>query len=222
MRRAVQFFHTGDGDVVGAVAGDLGAHRAQAIGQIHHFRLARGVLQHGHAVSQRRRHHQVLGAGHADDIEEDARALEALGFGVDVAVFDGDLGAHRLQTLDVQIDRARADGTAAGQGHLGIAEARHQRPQHEDRRTHGLHHVVGRFPVIDLVALEGDFARRGFRRDAHLLQQFAHGADIVQVGQVGQAQGIGGQQAGAHDGQCGVLGAGDAHFAAQRVAALNC
>jgi hypothetical protein len=36
---------------------------------------------------------------------------------MDVALLDVDLGAHRLQALDVLVDRPRADGAAAGQRH---------------------------------------------------------------------------------------------------------
>jgi hypothetical protein len=109
----------------------------------------RRVLENGLAVGQRRRHHQVLGAGHRDHVGGDARALEALGAGHDVPVFDGDLRAHRLQPLDVLIDRTRADGAAAGQRHTGLAETRQQRAQHQDRGPHGLDQIVGRLDRID-------------------------------------------------------------------------
>jgi hypothetical protein len=95
---------------------------------------ARGVLQHGLAIGQGRGHHQVLGAGHGDHVGRDARARRRRGRphlrcqGLDVAVLHGDLGAHGLQALDVLVHRPRADGAAAGQRHLGRAEAGQQRP----------------------------------------------------------------------------------------------
>ena len=214
VRRAMQYFDACDGNGIRPVAGDSGAHRAHTICQVHHFRFACGVLQHGHTVGQSRRHHQVLGTGDADDIEENACAFKTFGLGVNVAVFDGDLRPHRLQSFDVQIDGTRTDGATAGQRDPGLAEARHQRTQHKNGCTHGLDHVIWRFPNADFVAPERDLTCRGFRLNTHLLQQFAHGADIVQVGQIGQAQVICCQQAGAHDGQGGVFGAGDTHFTA--------
>ena len=50
-----------------------------------------------------------------------------LALGDDVAVLDDDLGAHRLQALDVLVDRPRADRAAAGQRDARLAEARQQR-----------------------------------------------------------------------------------------------
>ena len=71
---AAQVLDALDDDLVGAGAVDLGAHGDQEIGQIHHLRLARGVLDDGLPVGERRGHHQVLGAGHRDGIEHQARA----------------------------------------------------------------------------------------------------------------------------------------------------
>ncbi len=75
----------------------------------------------------------------------DARTLQARRTRHDVAVLDDDLRAHGLQALDVLVDRARADGAAAGQRDAGLAEPRQQRPEHENGRPHGLHEVVRRF-----------------------------------------------------------------------------
>ena len=81
-----------------------------------------------------------------------------------VAVLDRDLGAHRLQALDVLVDRARADGAAARQRHLGLAEARQQRTQRQHRRAHGLDQLVGRLGVGEVARVE------------------AHGAVVVSLG----------------------------------------
>ena len=49
----------------------------QARGEIDDLGLARGVLEHGDAVGERRGHHQVLGAGDGDHVEHESRAGEA-------------------------------------------------------------------------------------------------------------------------------------------------
>ena len=54
---------------------------------------------------------------------------------------------------------------------------------------------------------------------AHLAQQLQHGADILQPRHVGQVHRVGGQQAGAQDGQRRVLGAGNGDVAGQALAA---
>jgi hypothetical protein len=115
MLDAVQRGHTLHGDHVAAVALDARAHADEAAGEVDHFRLAGGVLEHRFALGEARRHHQVLGAGHGDRIHEDARALEPRGGGVDVALLDRHVRAHRGEPLDVQVHGPLADGAAARQ-----------------------------------------------------------------------------------------------------------
>ena len=103
---AMQFGHALDHQAVGADAFDLRTHLDQQVGQVGDFRLARGVLQDRLAFGQGGGHQQGLGAGHGDHVGVDARALELFALGVNVAAFDGDLGAQRLQTLDVLVHRA--------------------------------------------------------------------------------------------------------------------
>ena len=157
-----------DDDLVGARALDLRAHGDEEVREVDDLRLARGVLDDGFAVGERRRHHEIFRAGDRDGVEIQPRALEPPGARADVAAFDVDVRAHGLQARDVDVHRARADGAAAGQRHVGLAEARQQRPEHQDRRAHGLHQLVGREALargrrIDLDAhllVDGD-------RDAH-------------------------------------------------------
>ena len=133
-----------DDDLVGARALDLRAHGDQEIGEVDDLRFARGVFDDGFAIGQRRGHHEILGAGDGDGFEVEPRALEPPGARADVAAFDVDVRAHGLQPRDMDVHRPRADGAAAGQRHIGLAEARQQRSQHQDRRAHGLHQLVRR------------------------------------------------------------------------------
>ena len=111
---AVQALDALDDQLVAADALDLGAHRHQAVGEVDHFRLARGVFQDGGAFGQHRRHHQVFGAADGDHVHHDVGAAQFLGARLDVAMLDGDLGAHGNHALDVLFHRTRADGAAAG------------------------------------------------------------------------------------------------------------
>jgi hypothetical protein len=190
-------------------APDLRAHGYQALGQIDHFRLARGVLDDGFALRQAGGHHQVFGAGDGDHVGEQACALQASGPGIDVTVLDADLGAHRLQALDVLVDRPGADGAAAGQRHLGLAAAGHQRAEHQDRGAHGLDQFIGGDRIVQARGIQADAVAFALDLHAHLLQQFQHGADVVQFRDIAQDQGFGTEQRGAEDRQRGVLGAGD-------------
>jgi hypothetical protein len=77
--RAVQCVDALDADHVATGTGDARTHGVQAVGEVDHFRLARRVLDHGFAVGQRRRHHQVLGAGDGDHVAEHPGTFQAFG-----------------------------------------------------------------------------------------------------------------------------------------------
>ncbi|KAG1433795.1 hypothetical protein G6F57_021917 [Rhizopus arrhizus] len=85
-------------------------------------------------------------------------ALQALGRGLDEAVLDHDLGAQRLQALDVLVDRARTDRAAARQRHFRSAEAGQQRAQHQDRGAHGLDQLVRRHMLVHRTRIDHDRA----------------------------------------------------------------
>ncbi len=217
----MQALHALHHQAVGADALDAGAHLDQQVGQVGHLRLARGVLEHGLAVGQRGGHQQVLGAGHGDHVGHHARALQALGAGMDKAVLNADLGAHGLQALDVLVDRARANGAAAGQRHTRLAEARYQRAQHQDRGAHGLDQFVGGLWRVDVGAVERHARAILLGLHAHLAQQLERGAHVLQPGNVVERDGVRAKQPGAQDRQRGVLGAGYADLASQRAIALD-
>ncbi len=175
MLGAAQALYAMHGDHVATGAFYARAHLDQAFGHVHHFRLACGIFQGGGALCQRGCHHQVFRAGHRDDIHKHAGALQTLvrqvcRAGLYIAVLYMYLGTHGLQPLDMQIHRARAYGTAAGQRHAGVAEARQQRSQHQDGSTHGFHHFVGRFVRSDMAGVQRDLIGRTVRDlNAHML-----------------------------------------------------
>ena len=70
--------------------------------------------------------------------EDEAVADQAavLGLGDDVAAFDVDVGAQRLQALKEQVNRPRADGAAAGQRYLCLAHSGEQRPDDPETGAH--------------------------------------------------------------------------------------
>ena len=81
------------------------------------------------------------------------RAAQAVGrHGFDVAVRLMDRRAQLFQAEDVQVDGPRADGAAARQRNARAAAARHQRPQHQAGRAHGLDQLVRRFRADDALA----------------------------------------------------------------------
>jgi hypothetical protein len=113
----------------------------------------------------------------------------------------------------MQIDRPVADGAAAGQRHPRLAAARQDRPQHQHRGAHLAHQIVGGGGVGDPRRRQMPLARRTLALDAQLdavlFQQLAHGGDVGQRRQVGQAQRLVGQQRRRHEGKGGILRAAD-------------
>ncbi len=124
---------------------DLRAHGVEQCGEVGDFGLAGAILHDGLAFGERGGHEQVFGAGDGDLVENDFGAVEAVGGGFDVAVFLRDLCAETLETLDVEIDGAGADGAAAGQRDVGASATGDQRAEHESRGAHGLDQFVGSF-----------------------------------------------------------------------------
>ncbi len=96
---------------------DLGAHFHQKIGQIANFRLARGVADQCRPLGERRRHQGHMGAADRDLGKIDLAAAQAPAGrpGDDVTGVDVDRGPEALHRHQQEIDRAGADGAAAGQ-----------------------------------------------------------------------------------------------------------
>ena len=151
--RAVQAFDAVDRQFVAADAFDARAHRIQAGRQVADLGFARGVHQHAAAIGQRSRHQQVLGGADRNEREHDGRAAQATCHArIDIAARQFDARAHLLQPFQVQIDRAGADGAAAGQRYARLAGARQQRAEYQDGRAHLAHDVVGRLGAGDRAA----------------------------------------------------------------------
>ena len=141
VRYAVQALHAVNHQAMRADAADARAHFDQHIGQIGDFRLTRGVFQNRLSVRQHRRHQQVFRPRDRNHVGGDACATHQAAartvltgrlavfiqnrcLRMDVAVFDIDTRAHRLQAFDVLIDRTRANRAATGQRHPRFAKTR--------------------------------------------------------------------------------------------------
>ena len=117
MRRASQLLDAFDADDIRAGTADIGTHAVQIGRQVNDFRLFCRVFQDGLSFGQRSGHENVFRRADAGEIEVNLRPLQAVGNRrFDVAVFQVDDGAHRLEGLQMQVDRPCTDGTAAGPG----------------------------------------------------------------------------------------------------------
>ena len=203
----------------------LRAHLVEQVGEVGDFGLAGAILQNGLALGEGCGHQQVFGAGDGDLVEDDFRALEAVGAGFDVAVILRDFCAQTFQSFDVQIDGAGADGASAGKRDAGASAAGDQRPEHQRGGAHGLDQFVGGFGRGERGAVDGG-AMLGasvaeFDFGAHGGEQVARGLDVANLRNVFQDDRFVGEQGGGHAGKRGVLGAADANCAQQRLSAAN-
>ena len=92
-----------------------------------------------------------MGAADRDLGKNDLAAPEAFRrLRDDVAAFDVDLGAEPLDRHDQKVDRAGADGAAAGHGDTRFAHARDQRCDDPKTRPHLGNEIVGSGRVDDV------------------------------------------------------------------------
>ncbi|MCY1233808.1 hypothetical protein D9M72_463650 [compost metagenome] len=222
-----------DRDRRGALAGDLGAHGIEAVGEVDDFGLARGVAQHRGAVCKRRGHHQDVG-GADGHLRESVACADQAAFRrrrVDVAAVDLDIGAECLKAFDEQIDRARADGATTGQRYAGLAFTGEQRADHPEACAHLRHQLVRRGRIDDVAAGEMDGAGVALALalaatvdgdvDAVVAEDADQLLDVGQMRHVFERQRVVGQKRRDHQRQGRVLGAGNRDDAVKLVAAYN-
>ena len=132
--------------------------------------------------------------------------------------------AELFERLNVQIDRPRADGAAAGQGNARVAEARDERAERQNRGAHRFHQFVGRFGVRNGFGLNGEFAGRNvraFHAAAHVREKLGHGDDVAHVRNIFESDGFAGEQRRGHRRQRGIFRAADSDCAFELASALN-
>ena len=155
-----------------------------------------------------------------------SRALQAVGAGFNVTVFLSDLRAQTFQSLDVKIDRTRADGAAARQAKRApVRSARPAAPAPAIEARICLDQFVGSFGTGQIAAADGGAMLRPsvaqFDFGAHGGQQLAGGFDVAHLRNIFQDDWLVGEQGSGHGRQSGILGAADANRAQQRIAAAN-
>ena len=228
-----------DGEGASADAADIRTHRNQHMGEVGDFRLAGSVGDGGGAAGEGGGHQAVFGGADGDFLEMDVTADEAAlrCFGQHVAILEGNRRAEGLHGFEVQINRAGADGAAAGQRHLRAAFAGEDGAEHEDRSAHGAHEVVRCGDVVDGFAGQRQLAgvvagctgikqRAGggiaqAERRAVLHQQLGHRRDIGEVRYVIERDFLAREERRAHQRQGGILRAADRDIAIKRAAAGN-
>jgi hypothetical protein len=198
--------------------------------KIDHFRLTGGIDDFGFALGQGRRHHDGVGGTDGNTRKFDPAAGQTTRrLHNDITALDFNVRTERLQALDKEVHRPRADRTAAGQRNAGFVHPGNQRADNPEAGPHLGHKLIGRRRVDDLTGsqvqgLAGQIVLTGALAIDRIINAMV-GEDLHQLGNVAQArhirqrQGFVGQQGRNHQGQCGVLCAGNRNDAVQLRAA---
>ena len=196
-----------------AVADDLGAHLVQEFREITHLGLAGGALDNGEPLRARGGHHDVVGAKHSRaefTAEEDFLADEIRLGDVNIAAFAVRGRAEFREPLEVNVNRAIADGAAAGLRNRGVAVARDDWAEHANRGAHLTDEFIGHFGN-DLLCAGRDRAALELHLGTELAHDFEHEADVGEIGHVVQYARFRRQQCRRQDRQCRVFRAADFH-----------
>ena len=226
---AVQPLDPVDDEVRAADPLDGRAHGHEEIAQVDDFRLARRVEQLRPTGCENGGHDGIFGRTDRNDRKAVIAAFQSTlgGAGLHIAGGQFDLRAHRFQRLQMQVDRTVADRAAAGQRHGRFAHPRQHRTEHQNRRTHLAHHVVGRDRGGNLLALQRHaplvaialLRARHLGRYAQFVEQVPEAVDVGEPRQIAQRQLVVGEERARKKRQRAVLGARNRDLALEALTA---
>ena len=154
---SVELLAANNFDDAGAFSAYPRAHRLEQLDQVQHFGLARGVHDGGGSFGKTGGHYQVFGAGVAGVVKVDAGPLEPGWCVGDVAGLLGlDGGAHDLEALYVDVNRADPQIAAAGMDAAEFAEATEQRTGDQEGGAHLVYDLGVGFEAGDVVGGDAD------------------------------------------------------------------
>ena len=122
----------------------------------------------------------------------------------------------------MQVDRARADRTAARQTHLSSPESSKQRPKCQHARAHRLYKLVWSFENINVRGIDLVGAKFGRKhRRTKVFEQAPLRYKIFDVGNIVESYRFSGQQGRRQTRQRGILRPADLDLSSERSAALD-
>ena len=137
--RATELRDAANANCGSAEAFDAGAEGDQDLAKVHDFGFAGGGADDGFAAGENGGHHDVGGASDrraAGAAKIHFSAVQRVGFGDDVTVFDTDVRSEGREAAKVQVDSALADVAAAGKRDDGTAAAREEWTEDAKAGTH--------------------------------------------------------------------------------------
>ncbi len=218
---AVQLVAALDRDRAAARPVYVGAHRHEELGEIDDLGLAGGVVDHGGAAGGRRRHEEVLGRPDAGIVERHDGAPQPVAGDLDETVLDLDGGAQPLQAANVKVDAPRTDVAAAGHGDRRPAKTGDHRSHDDDAGSHAPHELVGGALVQPARGIDAQLAVVEGHLGAERAQHVDHGEHVGDARHAADGRRLLGQQAGRHQLESGVLGAGQDDLALEPATAAH-
>ena len=216
--------YAADLDGVGAGTLDVSPHGIEEVGKVYDVRLLGGVVDDGDTVGQHGGHHNIHGGAHGNNIQIyiGARETAAPGGGLNEAAFHRDLGPHGGEALDVLVDGADAEVTAAGHGNRGLAKAAQQRADEIIRGADLPGKLVGGVGAADGVTVH--LYRVTVQHPDAGTKLFQNGEQqryIADLRNVFDAAGAIDQKGCGNNGNSGIFGTADGNLAEQGLAAVN-
>ena len=203
-----------DGEQVGPHPRDLAPHAVDHLAELLEVGLTGRIVDGGGAFGQGGGHDDVGGSGHGGLVEQHVAAGQSIrGFSA-VERLAGVIAEGRAEVLkpdEVRVHAAAANLVPPRLAHVALAEARKQRPHHHDAAAKATALGPELFALevieVDVVGLESERPRIAlFHLDPHGGEQVDEPVDVHDVRQVGNRDGLGGQQHGAHHLERLVLG----------------
>ena len=221
---AAQGVDTADLNGVGTGTGDAGTHGVQEVGKVHDVGLLGRGLDDGLAGDQAGRQHDIHRGTHGSHIQADALAPQALFAGLQGHIFLRLIhqGTQGLETLDVLVDGPGGEVAAAGQCHMGLAEAAQQGTHQVVAGPHLLDQIRVRLGAADVGAVDLQHMELGIGDlGTHTVQDIRKDSDIGNIGHVFDAAFAADQQCRGQDRHGRVFRAADGDGAVQRLTAMD-
>ena len=124
-------------------------------------------------------------------------------------MLEDDLGAERLESLQMKVDGTGADGASSRQRNPGLAEPRQERPEYEHRSPHRFDQVIGGLMAAETRVIDAHHISVAFDAGTKAFQHLDGGIDVPQKRHILYLVGSGGEYGGDEDGKGRVLRAAD-------------
>ena len=131
-----------DFDCIGAGARDFRTHSNQTYRQVQNFWFLSCISQGSDTIGQSCSQHEVFCSSDRYKIENNLCANQPIGGYGQIPLFNFYTGTHRLEPLDMLVDRPLSYCASARQGNSSFTITSHQRAQNQHRSPHRSYQLI--------------------------------------------------------------------------------